>query len=490
MKKLLSTKDLRVLTILETLNEENISFEEMLKRLNITSKTLRLDIECINIDFNPIQIKESVDKFLYLSIPISHSFSWIYPICLKMSNEFQFLEVLFLEEGIDFFTLMERLFISESSLRRLIQRINYLLTDENIHIETNPLKISGNETSIRNFFIHYFMEKCPDGLYSFGKDKWNSVSKLLDQYLSTNYPNITYTDLEKIRILLIVSLIRESYGNKQNASAHSSKELVLNIEESVKEEIFHSFNIHLTKDYIINLFPHFFSSNFSLNEQEFFINAEINEEVRLVKLLFENMINEISKEIDLPIPNLNKLLMDLCNAFFLDYGKPYILYDLHGKFVKHLKKLNPKWVSIFEKKLIAILEQTKNDTFHLNNYLYIIITHWKKLYEYLRDKDKITEIGIFFNTDLEHTKFIKNMLETEYSQRVSFEIIESREIENIFEQFQKYDYVITNIPSSNFSNVICFSNFPTKNDLEILHKKLVESIRQKLPEESIFWQEN
>lgn len=58
------------------------------------------------------------------------------------------------------FELAEELYISSSTLFRLIKKLNLSLADYYVQVQTNPCKlISENEESIRYFYISYFSER-------------------------------------------------------------------------------------------------------------------------------------------------------------------------------------------------------------------------------------------------------------------------------------------------------------------------------------------
>lgn len=92
-------------------------------------------------------------------IPTNYSRTLIYSYILSDSLEFKLLETVFFLESFSTESLAEKLFISASTLRRLIKTMNKKLVKYNFYISSSPYKLIGSETAIRNFIIHLFFEK-------------------------------------------------------------------------------------------------------------------------------------------------------------------------------------------------------------------------------------------------------------------------------------------------------------------------------------------
>ncbi len=71
----------------------------------------------------------------------------------------RFLEIIFFDETLGYEDMMEQLYLSESSLRRMVQNIQRALKAYGIALETQPFRVVGHETLIRNFYTTYFEEK-------------------------------------------------------------------------------------------------------------------------------------------------------------------------------------------------------------------------------------------------------------------------------------------------------------------------------------------
>lgn len=160
MEKILSKKELRVLQLLEMMAQgKKISPNQAAKKLHITTRTLQLDMEAINVTITPIEILKNEKNDLFLVIPPNYSMDYIYKAILKNSQNFTVLEKIFLSEDYTIDTLSEKMFVSTSTLRRMIVHINTALNKEDIRITINPIKIIGNERKICNFFIYLISEK-------------------------------------------------------------------------------------------------------------------------------------------------------------------------------------------------------------------------------------------------------------------------------------------------------------------------------------------
>lgn len=123
VKNLLSEKDERLLQLTELVyKEEGLLIRDICVSLNMTNKTLKTDIERANELFSPIQILETGKGGLKLVIPKNYSIAYIYNCFLLESKEFNILEKLLFCEQYSVDNLAEDMYISSSSLRRIIKK--------------------------------------------------------------------------------------------------------------------------------------------------------------------------------------------------------------------------------------------------------------------------------------------------------------------------------------------------------------------------------
>src|SRR5699024_8847197 len=83
----------------------------------------------------------------------------LYQYILYHSTAYNLLEIIFLEDRISVVNLIERLYVSSSTIYRLIDQINEIVEERNFKIETNLCRIVGSESEISYFFYNYCYDK-------------------------------------------------------------------------------------------------------------------------------------------------------------------------------------------------------------------------------------------------------------------------------------------------------------------------------------------
>ena len=474
MKNLLSSKDLRILTILEQLKNATHFTSNILTITNTTQKTLNSDIDYINSTFYPLKIVKNNNNELKLTMPKNYSFSYVYSKILENSIEFRFLEIIFFETESNLQNLADHLFISSSSLRRIITKLNKSLANLNITITFSPLRIIGKESAIRNFFIQYFMEKHANGFYPFNKIQKKILDNLLNFILKKNCIQLNYTDLEKLRVTTMISLIRiqNNHYNKLININNSIFDFSLGNNWILKQSFKTIFKITLSEETVFHMVPFLFENRFFFSIEHLIVVANTDTKVNIIKNNFSSIIDNLSNKFELTCPNKNSLLVDLCNAYFLNYGAPFILYDFYTEFIDSFMIMKPDLIKFVKSEFIELFKNEKFEHYHLNNYIYILVTRWKDLYINIESNHRIPSIGVFYNTDFEQSIMIQNMIEFRFGKKVCVTTINDPDIQNILNSFSEYDLIVTNISGLENENVICFSIFPTFKDWNNLQKSL------------------
>lgn len=282
-----------------------------------------------------------------------------------------------------------------------------------------------------------------------------------------------YASMEKLHVLMMVSLIRMQQGNRVVFPPLVDKWKysldVLN--NSVYCRTFKAvFKMELTRDILVGIAPIFFTSNFSSSLSHFEKAFQVNERVGVIGAKFSELIESISQTLEIQCLNKERLILDLTNAYFLNYGEQFILYDLYSEFVDEFNQVQGEWTQFIKKEIEVIFVTSAFSKAEANYYIYLLMTHWNSLYLNLEKNKETPKVGIFFNTDLEHINFVQDMLESYFNDSIQFEVIDSIETQAVFNLFFDYDFVVTNVPNLDYENVICFSVFPNIEDFSNLRE--------------------
>ena len=135
MLDILSKKMKRQLLLLKLLFEgEKYRFQELEHQLNCSSKTLRNDLIDIDSYAKEIKIHTDRESGVYAEIAPHVTEEYVYRTIMNESIEYHFLESILLNRYTNYLELAEQLFISESTLRRMVNRINLVLKHYHLRI--------------------------------------------------------------------------------------------------------------------------------------------------------------------------------------------------------------------------------------------------------------------------------------------------------------------------------------------------------------------
>ena|GEM_PF-6017733 len=436
MKRLLDTQNLRKINILSelSLNFENISVQQLAKKLDITAKTVLSTIDEINEDHPYININKLCKNELVLVMDPKTS---IYSINIKYLREsipYQILNDIFNNnfQNKNLLQLANSYHISITTLYRKFSIIKSLLND--FDIEFTPLNnppIQGNEKQIRFFFFHFYW-------YSDSMFEWPFTDELKKICLSL-YNNI-FTDYfqiksiimkEKIILWLAIITIRKQLGYELHLSEiqeiNDFIQLDLNYIPLKKQ-----FNRHLSNFFYIKPIK-FEECDFLLfymtiicDEDGVFLPLAGSVKIKFEDVIFE-FLNKLVHYLDRPLSqqehyNLyNSLLKINMYAFFfpqkglflplnqrfdylkssysslLDYDQFYNSLYANAEKFKILKN-NP---NLYQKYLLLLIDNLDIKTFYPSIKIALITTESQNINTIYRKKiQSLTQSTICFKDNL------------------------------------------------------------------------------------------
>lgn len=156
---LLSKKLQRQLRLLEILFEgKKYRFGDLEVLLDCSSKTLRNDLADINSYANGIRILSDRESGVTALISPHITEDYIYRIVMEESLEFRYLEAVLLKNYDNYFALAEDLYVSESTLRRIADKVKPLLKKYQLNIQ-GLTKLTGDNQTITELTIQFLSEK-------------------------------------------------------------------------------------------------------------------------------------------------------------------------------------------------------------------------------------------------------------------------------------------------------------------------------------------
>lgn len=256
VSKLFTSQQWRELKLISYLTENSnaigVKDKELSKVLNISMLTLQ---SCLtNMQFMK-EVGGITYKDGYINIWYHQccGLQEVYQKALRESPSLKLLELLFFRDFSSLEELAEELFVSLSTLKRLIKKTNtYLSHTFAISIVTSPVQVSGDERQIRLFYLKYFSEAYKISEWPFG-DILNlkNCERLLSLLIKEVDVKVHFTLFQHLKILSGVNLIRYykgyscSYNNKK--TSHRFSQLIQHSSEiqDLSRLFYLKFGLHL-----------------------------------------------------------------------------------------------------------------------------------------------------------------------------------------------------------------------------------------------------
>lgn len=450
MRNLLSKSHLRQLEIFEYLVDyPSISITKLSKFIKVSEKTLRLDIQELNNLIAPSQINASQFSGLSLELSAEASIESIYSLFLFSSTEFLIIEQIFFKKFKTLDHLAESLFISTSTLRRLITTINKHLATIDFQIDSQSLDLIGDENQICNFINYYLEEKYRDSSAIFSKTQIDALSQLLIHISNIGNLPMNYPILERLRMINMIILTRIKNGHHFSYTSKQLNQIPKDIINNpfVQKLFKATFSITLTDNVFYQLFFFFFNKKYCQTFQQLEDLAKQDPATREFVESLIAFLENISADLSIQLKNKNELVVKLYNIDTLHYGDTYILYNKYHTFTQlvthdysNLYKFIKKEVS--QNLPIKNKNWSKND---INRLFYMLITYWDGLATGIEKKVKVFSVGLFFDTDVKHMNLLKDQLSYFFNNRLTFTIISELTTSDLKANACNFDILLTNL---------------------------------------------
>ena len=483
MRAILSKQSIRYLKTLEYLYYNNdSSFEKLAQISDVSLQTIHEDINKINDFIEPLHIESYSQYECRLNHQYEISIDFIYSCILRNSIEFRFLEKVFFERHDRLEDYADSLFISLSTLKRILNKINKQTKKYGFHIATNPIGIVGDEGLIRNMFVNYFREKYLERNYNFSDIERKVFEQMLMSYVEPRPSFKNYPDIETIRVTLFVSLIRLQNGHKYEAHLIDEIKHRYNY-PMLRNPLFQQavkslFQFELNRENVVDLAYPIVSENFALDQKELLEfcskSPKLDNEYHHMKALLTSISEVVGEE--LPPEKFDSLLLELMNTRLSTIGETYLIYNFKHNFLMNLKNDFPLVYEFLYQHIIGDDFFSQYEEHEIDVLIYALLTHWESLlYKIQFSYPKFT-VGMFMNSDEEHTHFLANILNRKHYSRFTFEPISFLTHEEGVQQFGNYDLILSNIsqPKNETYRIVSVDLYPSKNGFQKLYNMYYE----------------
>lgn len=475
MKRVLSFKDQRMEEILTYLIQNNDTTLPAISHATfISPKTISATIERLNTIISPVTIYTDTSG-VHLDIPANYSARYMYQKLLEYSFEYRLLEYIFTHKGIHLEECSRVFFLSPNTIRRSIHHINQVIETNNFQITTRKaLCIEGDARSITSFFATYFNER-----YTFIDDFINENEVEAIQYIINHSKRLhsyfdNYQDRRRISILLYVRI----QSSKLCQLDTFTYPVDITIDRTAQDLFLKAFNLALNSESISYFFEFINTNTFAFTLKQAISQTKLSTDWKNMFEMILAFLDKITIEHDFQYSNYDRLVIDIFNMLRQQSLYSFILYDRNEIFLRHLKddELN------FYTTTLNLLDTTINVSLtetQRNEVLYLIFSHWNNLFNHFYENQEIVVIGIFTDSDSEHSSLLKDTLKKEYKFGVEIETLDTTLYSELIFELNHIDLLITNIPNLSHTSceVLCIEEYPKYDDYISIDKK-IQDIRQ------------
>ena len=492
MENLLRGNELRRLRMTELLftKEDWMTIADLSKELNASTRTLKYDFDIIKESFDDFTIVTS-NKGVKLEFSKNKGLKTLYQNILNQSLSFQLLEMIFFNDHYATHEIADQLFISMSSLYRMIEQINTVTKDYGFQIETNPCRLSGDEDSIRFFYYTYLYEKYTsldwDIMTKDMEMDIPTIDSLLYFFIDLIHGELDFANYNLFKLFIVVNIVRFKQGHYCNIDTHS-----LNIQAILLEMNNHSdaikyfekklktkIDIHL----ITQIFSPFIYEGYSVSYESLLAKTKKDSELHKEVEFIEQFLIKIAAENGIPISNIADLIYGIHNSTLLENYDPrsnYILHDRNAQFMQTIKEEFPTFYkhlyhNVKDYRRFLNLKPSKKA---MNYLMYSIVSKWNQLILDLRQKHDKIKLLIVSNRHMSHSYMLKDFIEYEFGSRLMIHIYDGVFLTAEILKELDYDVILANFPLPTLASksFLCIENIPTFNDLAKIQKEIDEVI--------------
>lgn len=464
-KNLFSKQQLRGIELAMLLNHDHHTrdYTSICRNLHCSFLTLQSELAHL-ATFAEVEALPYLEPHLTVKYHQEFGPQKLFQSILMETPSLHLLEALFFNQFDSLDELAEALFISLSTLKRLIKRTNvYLQLGFNCLIDVKTIQILGDEVSIRLLYFKYFSEAYDSYLWPF-LDKVNEVALSDLIFLSTQKfsKRLTHSFFQHLKIMGAVNLVRFSQGYRMPYTYPRSLSLYKKIKEEpvltrLADLFWRDFSQPLDSLALSEIFSTYFHQDLILNQEDFEkAKARTGSQNTISYEEWMSVLEGIEEDYSLKMSNRKEVCQLIYNATILkehDLYENYLVYGYKEPFIDYFKNSYPQLLESlreeilepFKAKKLACPEKQQN---HL---LYVLLVNWDNLFLHMSrsiDKQKVLVIE-------RGTCNTGQFLIAYAGQYFDITIHEHYEI-NMHEIKEKYDVVLTDRSVENVEGIEIF----------------------------------
>lgn len=492
MRRLLNQTENRQLLLAEILqdNENWITLFELSKILGCSVRVLKDDLAHFKNNITELPIETS-NNGIRLNKVNNRGLKRLYQYILYHSTAYNLLEIIFLEDRISVVNLIERLYVSSSTIYRLIDQINEIMEERNFKIETNPCRIVGSESEIRYFFYNYFHEKYSGLEWPYINLDENGVDLFLKFFIDFSHMETDFAYYNIFKTVSAVNLMRYKQGYFIDHS-----DILINFDEIIPDlspyqEDFAYFeannHVKVNNTLIQQIFTPYISEKFSLNYERLIEKTKVQQDLSIEVTFLNDMLENLSKTHQLSLKNKETVLINTINAAYLEYKEPrsgYILHNYNQEFALKIKSEFPHFYEdLYQstKNFRKIMKKPLTDD-GIYFIMHIIFIFWEDLLPELRRKFDKIKILVISDCHVSHSETIKDVIEYEFNEQIVVDVFSEMKLDHDVLKQLPYDLIVANFPLPALENqrTVYVEDLPTFFDLAKIRKQVDDIILERM----------
>ncbi|MDR2832832.1 MAG: helix-turn-helix domain-containing protein [Streptococcaceae bacterium] len=449
MSNLLTKSEKRRLKIIDYLDrkKEPMTLEEIANHANTTTKTLQADFKFFEeywIDCFFIDITKTGGYRLYFRQ--NHNMMSLYKRIAQESPALQFMEELLFHPFLPITEWTKKLYLSESTLYRLVKQINENYTSLDFKVNTQGAYIDGKESHVRLLYGTFFEQ-----VYDFYYWPFENIEKLGFIRLVKQMSNFLGRDLNdrllyKISIASATTLLRAHQGfyikgyYKSPNEDEIVKQLTL-VEEKVKQVV--KFPL-----------PPNWQQEIARTVMFFDVGWDNEGEKKRIYQSAEDFVASLQKKLKLNLlPEYKQPLIERLVTIYTSYKSfPYFNdYLSSGNAIK-TTRLSEQYRELYEEvsKELVLLEKKMIFPWHSQMAYRIfetILAEWRYLTIQLDHKKESVKILVVSSLGVSHAHSLKARIDTAFSFKAITQTYEKQIIDLLDEKeiFDEFDIVVINV---------------------------------------------
>ncbi|GLF92250.1 transcriptional regulator [Bacillus safensis] len=416
---------------------------------------------------------------------------------LKDTIEIRLIDGIFFGKNITFYEWMDTLNISRSTLYNTIHKINSILTSYDIELRPDSMQFHGNEKEIRQFFVEFLFEVYGSRLWPFDEiQKQDAVDLLqeLFQMIEVHVPDIA---IDKYCLWIGVSIhrirknftIRRNYTysmneEKQTAAGKNIYGQIKAWEKHIARMTKNIFDITLDHHEFVFLLliepaiGHFKSIE-SVEEKLMFFQSHTP---RLFEAI-HSFINQLELIFHQEVANRKVLTLLLLQYYVYSNeitGRDGFLFKKKSRYLSEVKKQLPYFYS----RITHIIQELKTDdilaSFVKNEreLIRIITSNWRGLVHLEMERRNVLNIFVISTLGYNHSLFIADLIKLNLPPLIHIFTSPENTLNALTMDHLGIDMIVTDteLPHQFERSTLLINSFPTKKELDNLHRRIVDII--------------